>query len=218
MTLNKQDQHTVLTNMARLQVLRDLSLLDPEEDTIFDRLTALASTVIGAPVSLVSMVAANYQFFKSMVGLPEPWASRRQTPLSHSFCQHVVATDEPLIVTDARKVDLLKDNKAIPDLDVIGYLGMPLTLHDGRPLGSFCVIDSNPREWTQDEIDIMHELAAVVTADIDAKAHARIDDKYVAQLEAAEAAINNLINSLDVSADKAVFLKDLRAAREKFGI
>lgn len=218
MALNQQDRQAVLTNMARLQVLRDLSLLNPDQSTIFDRLTALASTVIGAPVSLVSMVAANYQFFKSMVGLPEPWASRRQTPLSHSFCQHVVATDEPLIVSDARQVDFLKDNEAIPDLDVIGYLGMPLTLYDGRRLGSFCVIDSNPREWQQVEIDIMSELAAIVTAVIDAQARARVNPKLQKQVDAAEANINHLIDSLDASMNKTRFLQDLRSARQQFGV
>lgn len=219
MPTKSQTKEEILTSMARLQVLRDLSLLERDTETVFDQLTHLASTVIGAPVSLVSMVTANYQFFKSMVGLPEPWASRRQTPLSHSFCQHVVATNEPLVVTDARQVDFLKDNMAIPDLDVIGYLGMPLTLEDGSRLGSFCVIDSAPREWSAIEIEIVQELASVVTANIDAQARARRNPaKYEEALQTQEAAVQHLIASLDPTAAKPQFLKDLRAARKRFGV
>jgi GAF domain-containing protein len=141
---DEQTIKNVLLNTERLKILRDLALIDSPAETVYDRITQLASKAVGSPVSLVSMVGSDYQFFKSFVGLPEPWASDRSTPLSHSFCQHVVATNEPLIVSDARNVDFLKDNLAIPDLNVIGYLGIPLTLQSGQRLGSFCVIDGKP--------------------------------------------------------------------------
>jgi len=137
-----------------------MALMDTPTEDMFDNLTHLATRLLGAPVSLISLVDGNRQWFKSIVGLPDPWASRRQTPLSHSFCQYVVTSQKPLIITDARKVDFLKDNLAIPDLNVIGYLGMPLTTTDGHTLGSLCVIDSQPRDWTQDEVEIVHDLAA----------------------------------------------------------
>lgn len=152
---------------ARLAKLNELQLLDTPSEEAFDRLTRLASKILNAPVSLVSLVDADRQFFKSFIGLPEPWASERQTPLSHSFCQHVVATEEPLIVEDARQHPQLKDNLAIPDLHVIGYLGMPLVTSDGAALGSFCVIDSKPRTWTAHEIEIIRELALSVMTEIE---------------------------------------------------
>ena len=80
----------ILLNKQRLKVLRDLALIDADAETVYDKVTILATKIMGAPVSLVSMVAADYQFFKSFVGLPEPWASQRRTPLSHSFCQPIV--------------------------------------------------------------------------------------------------------------------------------
>jgi GAF domain-containing protein len=93
----------------------------------------------------VSLVDADRQFFKSALGLPEPWATRRETPLSHSFCQHVVATGAPLRVEDARDHSLVCDNLAIPELGVVAYLGMPLATADGQVLGSLCAIDTEPR-------------------------------------------------------------------------
>lgn len=160
----------VLNDPNRLATLRELRILDTTAEAAFDRLTQLASKVIDAPVSLVSLVENDRQFFKSFVGLPEPWASERQTPLSHSFCQYVVATGEPLIVEDARRDPVLKDNKAIPKLGVIGYLGFPLTFSNGATLGSFCVIDDQPRQWTAREIEIVRELAAFVMTEIELRA------------------------------------------------
>ncbi|NDJ53677.1 MAG: PAS domain-containing sensor histidine kinase, partial [Chloroflexi bacterium] len=85
----------------RLSVLRDLALLESEKKTLYDHLTALAQTVLGAKVALMSMVARDFQFFKSFAGLPEPYASNPRTPLAGSFCQHVVDDNAPLIVDDA---------------------------------------------------------------------------------------------------------------------
>jgi len=157
----------IIQNPDRLQILRDLVLLDTPEEEPFDRLTALASKIVGAPVSLVSLIDADRQFFKSALGLPEPWTSDRETPLTHSFCQHVVATGEPLVITDAREHPLVHDNLAIRDLNVIGYLGIPLETSDGYGLGSFCVIDGKPREWTTDEVEIMRDLAKMVMTEIE---------------------------------------------------
>lgn len=151
----------------RLSKLDELMLLDSPAEEAFDRLTRLASQILDTPVSLVSLVDADRQFFKSYFGLPEPWASARETPLSHSFCQYVVATNEPLIVEDARQHPVLRDNRAVPDLNVIGYLGMPLITTDGVALGSFCVIDGKPRQWTPREIEIVRELAFSVMTEIE---------------------------------------------------
>jgi signal transduction histidine kinase len=157
----------VLNDPARLEVLAATALLDSPAEEAFDRLTRLASTILNTPVSLVSLVDGNHQFFKSQVGLPEPWATDRATPLSHSFCQHVVASAAPFIVTDARQHPLLKDNLAIRDIKVIAYLGVPLTTPEGQTLGSFCAIDGQARIWSEREIKIMQDLASLVMTEIE---------------------------------------------------
>ncbi len=159
--------HKAVTDPTRLVVLRSMALLDTPAEIAFDRLTRLASRLANVPVSLVSLVDNDRQFFKSSVGLPE---GLRETPLTHSFCQYVVATHEPLIVEDARKVDFLRDNLAIPDLNVIGYLGVPLRTRDHYDLGSFCLIDSQPRIWTQDEVELAQELAALTMQIVETRA------------------------------------------------
>ena len=94
---------SAIQDPMRLDVLRSLLLLDSPSEAAFDRFTQLASKSIDAPVSLISLIDVDRQFFKSLTGLPEPWASERETPLSHSFCQSMVASGTPLVVEDARR-------------------------------------------------------------------------------------------------------------------
>src|SRR5688572_22304256 len=101
---------SIVRNLSRLSALHKLGLLDTPPEVAFDRLARIACRVLRAPVALVSLVDQERQFFKSCIGLPEPIASRRQTPLSHSFCQHVVGTGRPLIVEDARSNPLVRLN------------------------------------------------------------------------------------------------------------
>jgi PAS domain S-box-containing protein len=158
---------TLLADPQRLAVLRESGLLDSPADEGFDRLTRLASRILGVPVALVSLVDKDRQFFKSCIGLPEPWASIRETPLSHSFCQYTVMTGEPLVVADAREHPELRYNRAVPDLGVIAYAGIPLLTAAGDALGTFCVIDSTPRQWSESDLDTLRDLAGAAATEIE---------------------------------------------------
>jgi diguanylate cyclase (GGDEF)-like protein len=147
----------------RLAALRDTALIEGQPDDAFARLNRLAVELLGVPVSLVSLVGEDRQFFAGQVGLPEPWASFRETPLSHSFCQHVVNSGEPLVIDDARSDPLVSDNLAIRDLGVAAYAGMPLRMRDGNVLGSFCAIDASPRHWSERDLRILGDLASTAT-------------------------------------------------------
>jgi GAF domain-containing protein len=155
---------TRLGQSKRLAAVERTGLPDKPTSEALDRLTRLIARILNAPVALISLVDANRQFFAAQVGLAEPWASARQTPLTHSFCQHVAATDAPLVVADARDHPLLKDNRAIPELNVVAYAGMPLAGDEGQTLGSVCIIDSTPRTWTEMELDILREFAGIAGA------------------------------------------------------
>ncbi len=156
----------VLNDRLRLQELADLRLLDTPPEEPFDRLTRVAAQALGAPIALVSLVDGHRQFFKSAYGLVEPLASVRETPLSHSFCKHVVATSAPLIVGNARMHSLVCGNMAVTELGVVAYLGIPLALPHGMTLGSFCVVDTEPRHWSTDDRQIMTALASSVISEI----------------------------------------------------
>jgi len=150
---------------ARLSTLHRLHLLDTPAEESFDRFSRLATKILHAPIALVSLVDRNRQFFKSCVGLPEPYAEWRETPLSGSFCRHVVHSGEPLIINDAREDPEHCNNDAIRELGAVAYLGCPLS-YDDQMLGSFCVIHTNRHDWTDEEVSIAQDLAAAVMSEI----------------------------------------------------
>lgn len=158
---------SVVLDGARLAALKDLGLLDTAAEEDFDRYTRLATDLLGAPVSLVSLVDADRQFIKSQSGLPGELAAVRALPLSHSLCQHAMASQQPLIVPDARAHPLVADSLAIRDLGLVAYAGMPLVLSDGHAVGAFCAIDTAPREWSDQDLRILSDLAAAVTAHLE---------------------------------------------------
>jgi GAF domain-containing protein len=160
------DAAAAVKQADRLDALRATGLLDSDVTPSFDRLARLAAHVLNAPVALVSLVDSDRQFFKSCLGLPEPWASERGSPLTHSFCQHAVASREALIVSDAREHPVLRENLAIRDIGVIAYAGIPLIDDAGNALGTLCVIDSQPRHWTSHQIELLSDIAASVVTEI----------------------------------------------------
>lgn len=153
----------------RLRALQATGLLDAPRDEAFDRTVRLARRLVGAPVALLSLVDADRQFFLGEEGLAEPTRSARETPLSQSFCQHVVLREGPLAVGDARRDPLVADNEAVTALDVTAYLGVPVRAPGGEVLGALCVLDSEPRTWGADDLDALTDLAGVASAEIRAR-------------------------------------------------
>jgi serine phosphatase RsbU (regulator of sigma subunit) len=141
-------------------------------DVAFDRIAGLVRTVLGVPGGRVSPAAARGQVFPGAAGLPAPYDRTRSTPLTHSFCQYVVRTAQPLIVPDARADPLLRDNLAVRDIGVTAYAGIPLLDLDGCVVGSLCAIDTEPRQWTAAEIGLLTDLAATCQAELQLRAAA----------------------------------------------
>lgn len=137
----------------RLKALLRTRLMDSPAEEGFDRYTRLASRMLRSRVSLISLVDSQRQFFESQIGLHYPWCEMGGTPLDHPMCATVVETRNVLLIEDARNDPAWKNHLAVRNIGVGSYLGFPLHSPDGRHiLGSFCVIDSEPRKWS--EIDL----------------------------------------------------------------
>lgn len=167
-----------LANYAEMLV--GLEMVDSPPEEAFDKYTRLVARTLAAPVALVSVVeeGKDRQYFKSSFGLKGIWALQRQTPLSHSFCQFVKRDNRPLIVTNAPKDARICDNMAIPDLGVRAYLGVPFHDRNRHAMGALCAIDSNPRDWTQDDIDTITDLAACVTDQVCLRMALRLSNNW----------------------------------------
>lgn len=204
----------IIANPKRIDALKSLLLLDTDSEEAFDRITRLAVVTIKSPVAIISLVDKDRDFFKSHCGLGEPWATLRQAPRGYSYCQHVVTNVAPLIIQDARFHPLTEGSPAIHELKAIAYMGIPLTLRNGHTIGSFCLIDEKPRLWSEQDITIATELAAIIMTEIELRVE-------VAQRVRAAP----LINILEATSDLIVMVNmDNRvrgfnsAAREFFAI
>ncbi|MBB3084653.1 SpoIIE family protein phosphatase [Geodermatophilus sabuli] len=155
--------------------------LPSRSDPAFERFARLVRRQLDVPVALVTLVSADEQVFPGAVGLPEPWRSTRRTPLSHSFCQHVVRSAAPLIVSDARTDPRVADNLAIPDLHVIAYAGVPITDADGAVVGSLCAIASRPRTWSDEDLAVLIDLADACSSELQLRTAQQRADQAAAQ-------------------------------------
>lgn len=147
----------------RLFFLRSTGLLDSKASEAFDRITRLAAELFQVPIALVSLVEDKRQWFKSCVGL-----DTRQTDRSVSFCTHTIERGTALIVEDALQDTRFADNPLVTGYPGIRfYAGVPLRLPSGHALGSLCIIDSQPRSFSDRELQRLQDLGALVMAQID---------------------------------------------------
>jgi signal transduction histidine kinase len=171
----------VILDDRRLARVRDAWAIDGRR--VLDHLTRAAVRAVRTNFAAVSFVDGERQLFKSAVGLPEPWATRREVPLAYSFCRHAVATGRPFVVRDARVHPLVRNNPSVHALGVIAYAGMPLATSDGLVLGTFNVVAHEPREWTLQELDVLRDLAHAAMAEIEERLRAAAEAQRTCDLE-----------------------------------
>jgi GAF domain-containing protein len=160
------DLTATIRNPQRVAALRRLVLLDTGTNETFDRLVRLAARVLRAPMALMTLVDTDRQYFKASFGLPEPLTEVRQTPLAYSICKHAVAAGDPLVICDARVEHWLDDNPAVSEWGVTAYAGVPLVTIEGYAVGTLCVLDRVPRDWTDDDLANLKDLAGVVMREV----------------------------------------------------
>ncbi|HET7773644.1 MAG TPA: PAS domain-containing protein, partial [Burkholderiaceae bacterium] len=154
---------------ARLQALHDLEILDSGPDSNFDALVRLAASFCGVPISAISLVDTDRQWFKAIVGL-----DASETPRDVAFCAHALDGSTLLEVPDARLDERFADNPLVTDDPRIRfYAGAPLTLDTGECIGTLCVIDTQPGALTELQRSTLMELARVATLALQTQRHIR---------------------------------------------
>ena len=133
----------------RIESLKSYLVLDTESEEEIDNLTQLASEICETPISLVSLIDENRQWFKSKIGLEVNETSR-----DVAFCAHAInETDDLFIIEDARKDKRFFDNPLVTSEPyVIFYAGVVLKSDEDLPLGTLCVIDNSPRKLSDKQI------------------------------------------------------------------
>ena len=148
---------------ARLRAVRRYEVLDTPPDGAFDRITSLAARLFEVPISIVSIVDHDRIWFKSHHGIDVEQIDREP-----GLCASAILQNEPWIVSDA-SVDLntLTNSLVCGDLGLRFYVGIPLRTSDGYNLGTFNIIDVEPREFADADLEIMKDLAAVIVDELE---------------------------------------------------
>lgn len=152
----------------RLAALYALGVLDTETEKDFDDIVALASNVCGVPMSLVSLVDTDRQWFKARIG-----TDLTETSRDVSFCSHAILGRDLLVVPDAQQDARFSDNPLVREAGGIRfYAGAPLVTTDGFGLGALCVVDSEPRRLDVEQLQALRALARQVTAQLELRRYA----------------------------------------------
>lgn len=159
-------------DITRVQKLRSLNLLDTNRDERFDRLTRLAIHVFDVPIALVSLVDENRQWFKSCIGIDVSETSR-----DVSFCGHAILGNEAFVIRDTHQDSRFADNPLVIGEPYIRfYAGYPIKYADGTKLGTLCIVDHKPRDFSVREQLVLRDLAKIVEHEIHAVQLATIDE------------------------------------------
>jgi len=156
---------------ARLAALDRYDILDTPKEPAFERVATLIRLVFGVETSVVSMIDGHRQWYKAAQGTPNA-----EVPVGETFCRLTLQGTEPLIVSDASVDERFKDN---PHVTAPGgvrfYASMPLRTNDGFNIGTICAIDSKPRDFSGQELEIFRELARVAMSELELRRLATID-------------------------------------------
>jgi adenylate cyclase len=143
---------------ARLESLHNQNILDTEGEEDFDRIVKVASFICGTPISLISLVDRDRQWFKSKMGLDID-----ETPRSVSFCSHAIQQEGIMEVEDATKDNRFKENALVTgNPNIRFYAGTPLITENGLKLGTLCVIDKVPRKLSPEQKECLESLSKQV--------------------------------------------------------
>lgn len=146
-------QHPKLPDneLQRLDVLRQYQLLDTLPENDYDDITKLISTICKVPISLITLLDSDRNFFKSHYGIPF-----NESPRNISFCGHaILESDDIFMIHDSRLDERFHDNPLVKELNAIFYAGVPLINPEGFALGTICVFDHQPRVLTDSQIDAL---------------------------------------------------------------
>jgi diguanylate cyclase (GGDEF)-like protein len=171
-----------LNETDRLTALKDLDILDTPLNPSFERITRLAKKMLEVPMVAISLVDAERQWFKSEQGL-----NTCETSRDISFCAHAILQDDVFVIPDAFKDERFCDNPlVINEPHIRFYAGYPIRNQEGYKVGSFCIMDHEPREISAEDIVALKDMTALVEQQLFANQQKSWQSKIMKELDQAK--------------------------------
>lgn len=178
--------------IARIQALMDLDVLDTAAEPEFDALVKAAALICGVPISLVSLVDEDRQWFKANMGLPEA----TETPRDAAFCAHAILGNQLLEIPDATMDPRFSDNPLVTnDPNIRFYAGAPLQLSNGAQIGTLCVIDRQPRQLSNLQREALSCLADAAVKALEGRLAVRKLNNAMACVQSSESSLRLIMDN-----------------------
>lgn len=157
--------NTIIYEKKRLEALHEYDILDTPTEEEFDDITKISSKICECPISLITLIEENRQWFKSTVGVGD----LKETPRKISFCSVSIETPKiPSVIEDLRTDKRFENNPFVTDEPhVVFYAGVPLLTPEGYPLGTLCVFDTKTRQLEEYQLSTLKALARQVVAQLE---------------------------------------------------
>lgn len=192
----------------RLKSLERYQILDTPADKNFDDLIYLASQICEAPISLISLIDTNRQWFKAKQGLDV-----RETHRDYAFCAHAILDEDILVIPDAMQDERFKDNPLVTDNPNIRfYAGAPLVTPDHQRLGTLCVIDRKPRQLNDFQLTALRILSKQVVKELELHLQNRLLNEKLEKIQQQKEDIRRMLEDRN---DLVEQLKESNIIRER---
>ena len=188
----------MIDERARLDVLQRYRILDTDPEESFDDIVLLASQICGTPISVITLVDENRQWFKARVGV-----TLTETSRSISFCSHAIQGTDIFVVPDALADDRFRENPlVVEDPHIRFYAGAPLITREGYALGTLCIVDRVPRIFTEEQRRALDALRRQAEAQLELRRNLADLHRALAERDQAEAAQAALVAELKRTLEK----------------
>ncbi len=155
----------------RLAALDRHDIVDTPKEEAFDRITRLAQKLFKVPFVIITMIDAHRAWSKSIQGMALP-----EGPRDLSFCRYTILDNRPLVVPDASTDLRFKDSPYVVGEPYLRfYAGIPLATREGQNIGTLCLIDTKPREFPQEQIELLSDLARIAMDELELRLVATTD-------------------------------------------
>lgn len=178
----------------RIAALCSLEVLDTPPEERFDRITRIAQRHFQVPIALVSLIDSNRQWFKSRQGL-----DATETPRDISFCGHAILSDEIFYIPNTLEDSRFANNPLVSgDPNIRFYAGAPLHSPEGERIGTLCIIDEQPRQFSNTELSLLRDMADCAEAEFNRTGLLKAAQKMRDQEQRIHALLDTIVDGIIV--------------------